>query len=266
MSKFVVVVFPNEKRAYEGTRALGALHAEGSLTLYGMAVIAKEPGGRIAIKEAADEGPLGTAVGAIVGGLVGVIGGPVGAVAGAAGGALIGSLGDLYRYGFDEDFLRTVSGELAPGKTAIVAELSENWTAPLDARMEALDGIVLRTWRVDFEDQQVANELASRKRNFEELKAEVAQARSEAKAKLKTKFDQARSDLDRTQARAKAKLESIDNEAKAKIASLDKQLMQARADAKENINERMAALRANHERRSSKLKQAWQLTKEALAA
>ena len=71
MSQFVVVVFPNEARAYEGTRALKALHCEGSLTLYGMAVIAKDVAGKFSVKEAADAGPLGTAVGALVGGLVG---------------------------------------------------------------------------------------------------------------------------------------------------------------------------------------------------
>ncbi len=36
MSKFVVVIFPSESAAYEGTRAIKQLHAEGTLTLYGV--------------------------------------------------------------------------------------------------------------------------------------------------------------------------------------------------------------------------------------
>jgi uncharacterized membrane protein len=38
----IVVVFESEREAYEGTRVLKELHAEGSLTLYGQAVIAKD--------------------------------------------------------------------------------------------------------------------------------------------------------------------------------------------------------------------------------
>ena len=52
MSKFVVVVFPNEAQAYQGTRAFMDLHAEGSITLYGMAVVAKDAEGKFAIKTA----------------------------------------------------------------------------------------------------------------------------------------------------------------------------------------------------------------------
>jgi uncharacterized membrane protein len=64
MSRFVVVVFPNEAQAYQGTRALKDLHADGSLTVYGVAVVAKDAGGKLTIKDAADQGPLGTVVGA----------------------------------------------------------------------------------------------------------------------------------------------------------------------------------------------------------
>jgi uncharacterized membrane protein len=170
MSKFVVIVFPGEPQAYQGTRALKELHAEGSLTLYGMAVVSKDPQGKLSIKEAADAGPLGIAVGALVGGLLGVIGGPVSVLAGAAGGTLIGSVADLYSYGVGADFISKVSNELGSGKTAIVAEIAENWTTPLDTRMEASGGIVLRTWRADFEDEQSAKEAAARKADWEQLR------------------------------------------------------------------------------------------------
>ena len=71
MSKFVVIVFPSEAQTYQGTRALKDLHTEGNLTLYGMAVTAKDAQGKLEVKDAVDAGPLGTAVGALVGGLVG---------------------------------------------------------------------------------------------------------------------------------------------------------------------------------------------------
>ena len=57
MSKFVVTTFGSEANAYEGTRALKELHAEGNLTLYGMAVITKDAGGKLSVKEGSDALP-----------------------------------------------------------------------------------------------------------------------------------------------------------------------------------------------------------------
>jgi uncharacterized membrane protein len=266
MSKFVVVVFPNEKRAYDGTGALKELDAEGSLTLYGVAVIAKDAAGKVSIKDAADAGPLGTAVGALVGGLIGVIGGPAGMIAGAAGGTLLGSLTDLFNYGVGEDFVTKVSQELGSGKTAVVAEIDETWTTPLDTRMEALGGTVLRTWRADFEDEQIAKEVAAEDAEFEQLRAEYAQASAEAKAKLKAKLDQAKTNLKSAEERLQARIDALNKEANAKVAALEKQVAGAQADAKEKIRQRIATMRADYDARSAKLKQAWALTKEALAA
>lgn len=266
MSKFVVVVFPGEAQAYQGVRALKELHAEGSLTLYGMAVIAKDAKGTLAVKDAADPGPLGTAVGALVGGLVGVLAGPAGVLAGVAGGTVVGSMIDLFNYGVGGDFMSKVASELGPNKTAIVAEIAESWTTPLETRMTGLGGTVLRTWRADFEDEQVAQEIAAAKADYEELRAEHAQASAEAKGRLKTRLDQAKAHLEQAEKRVETRLDALDKEAQAKIAALEGQVGQARADAKEKIRQRVAAIRAEYATRSAKLKQAWALTKEALAA
>jgi uncharacterized membrane protein len=217
------------------------------------------------IKEAADSGPLGTAVGAMVGALLGVIGGPAGVVAGASGGTLVGSAIDLFNYGVDADFVGKVSDELSPGKVAIVAEIGETWMTPLDTRMSSLDGVVLRTWRADFEDDQIVKEIAETEADFEQLKAEYAHASSEAKAKLKAQMDTAKGALEQSQKRLKARLEAVEKETNAKIAALDRQVAAAKAEAKEKINRRITALRADLQSRSAKLKQAWALTSEALS-
>jgi uncharacterized membrane protein len=211
-------------------------------------------------------GPLGTAVGALVGGLVGVVGGPIGVVAGAAGGTFIGSLIDLVNYGVGEDFVVKVSKELGPGKSAVIAEIVENWTTPLDARMEALGGTVLRTWRADFVDERMAKDIAERKADLEELRSEYAQASAEAKAKLNAKLNQAKADFKEAEERLQTRIDALGKEVSAKIAALDKQISDAQADAKGKITQRIAALRADYEARSIKLKAAWALTKEALAA
>lgn len=63
MNKMIVTVFNSDTSAYEGVKALAQLHAEGSLTLYATAVIAKDAKGVVSVKQAADEGASGTAVG-----------------------------------------------------------------------------------------------------------------------------------------------------------------------------------------------------------
>lgn len=266
MSKFVVVTLPDEAKAYEGTRALKELHAEGSLTVYGMAVVAKDRDGKVSVKEAAAAGPLGLAVGALVGGLLGILAGPVGAIAGAAGGALVGSYSDLFNLGLGTDFVQKVSAELAPGKTAIIAEVAERWDTPTDSRMAALGGTVLRSWRSDVEDEQVARNIALHKADFDHLKAEYAHVRDEAKSGLKGRIDDAKSGLDIAEARGKARLEALDKEMKAKIVVLEKQAASAESSVKEKMSERLTALRAAYKVRMSKLKQAAVLTKEALVA
>jgi hypothetical protein len=173
---------------------------------------------------------------------------------------------DLCNNGVGEDFVVKVSKELAPGRSAIVAEIVENWTDPLDTRMGNLGGTVLRTWRADFEHERIAKDVAERKANLEELRSEYAQASADAKARLKAKLDQAKADLKQAQERVQAKIDALGQEANVKIAALEKQIAEAQADAKEKCTQRVAALRADYEARSVKLKAAWALTKEALAA
>ena len=120
MSKFVVTTFSSEENAYEGTRALKELHAQGDLTLYGLAVITKDSGGKLSVKEGPDE-LAGTAIGSLVGALVGVLGGPAGVIVGMTAGMLLGSISDLLNIGVGTDFLDKVSRELAPGKAAVIA-------------------------------------------------------------------------------------------------------------------------------------------------
>lgn len=231
-----------------------------------MAVIAKDAKGALSVKDAVTAGPLGTAVGALVGGLVGVLAGPVGLLAGVTGGTVMGSMFDLFSYGVGEDFVAKVTNELAPGRTAIVAEIAETCATPLDARISELGGTILRTRRADLEDEQASQEIAAAKADYEQLRVEYAQATADAKAGLKARLDQAKANLQQGEKRVETRLDSLDKEAQAKIAALEGQISQAKADAQERIRQRIAIIRAEYETRSAKLKQAWALTKEALAA
>ena len=145
--KMIVVIFDNEKKAYEGVKALKDLDAEGSITLYASAVIAKDASGKLTVKQEADQGPLGTGVGLLTGSLIGLLGGPVGVALGASAGTFGGMLYDFAKVGVGEDFLDEVGQHLQPGKVAVVAEIWEEWVMPVDTRMEAAGGVVFRRAR-----------------------------------------------------------------------------------------------------------------------
>ncbi|HUJ47917.1 MAG TPA: DUF1269 domain-containing protein [Rhizomicrobium sp.] len=266
MTKYIVVVFPNETKAYEGKRALGELHSEGSITVYGSAVIAKEKDGKIAVKEAVDSGPLGMGVGGLVGGLVGLLGGPVGAVLGMEAGLIVGGIADLADAGVGADFVDAVSTKLSAGKTALVAEIAEDWVTPLDTRMEALGGEVIRKWRYDFEDEQEEQAIQQDRAELARLREEWKQASAERKAKLKARVDEAQAKLDRAVKHAQKRMHQVEEEGNAKVKELQAQAAKARGDAKARIDARIAVTRTDYERRAALLKQAGELTRQAFAA
>jgi uncharacterized membrane protein len=72
MDKMLVAVFDNESKAYEGSRILRELDAEGSIEVFAISVIVKDASGKVTVKEVADQGPVGTAVGLFAGCLLGL--------------------------------------------------------------------------------------------------------------------------------------------------------------------------------------------------
>ena len=263
--KMIVVIFDNEKQAYEGFKALKDLHAEGSITLYASAVIAKDAGGKVAVKETAERGPLGTGVGLVTGGLIGLLGGPVGAAVGAYAGSLGGVVYDLAKAGVGADFLGEVEENLQPGKAAVVAEVWEEWVMPIDTRMEAAGGVVFRRARGEVLDSQIEQDAAALKAEVAELKAEHARADREAKAKLQAKISTAKARLRATRDRAKAAAEATKREMDAKVKSLKEQMAKAQGDAKAKLKAHIAGVQSEYKQRAEKLHQAWKLTGEALA-
>jgi uncharacterized membrane protein len=266
MDKLIIVTFDNERKAYEGSKALRELDAEGGIALYALAVIAKDATGKLTLVQAADEGPLGTAVGLVTGSLFGLLGGPVGVMLGASVGMFGGMLSDLAYVGVGEDFLNEAGQSLEPGKVAVVAEIWEDWVTPLDSRMEAMGGVVLRSSRTEFIDAEIERDAAALKAEVASLKAEAAQATGAAKAKLEAQIDAVNARLQTTQERAKKALETANQERAAKIQSLKEQIAKAQGEAKAKREARLAKMEAEYKLRTDKLKQAWTLTKEALAA
>jgi uncharacterized membrane protein len=142
MRKFGVAIFPDEKTASNGCRALKEL-GEGGAAVYASVVIVNS-NGNISVLDRSGKGSHAAAIAAaFIGGLAGLPAGPLAVAIGAAGGALIGLSAELTDRGVDDRFLTKISHELAPDKAAIVADLEDDGLPSFDARMKECGGTVI---------------------------------------------------------------------------------------------------------------------------
>lgn len=217
MDRMLVVVFDNENKAYEGKKALLQLDGEGSITLYGYAVVAKNTNGTTTVKQGDDSGPLGTLAGTAVGSLIGLLGGPIGVAIGATAGLTAGAAADLNNARIGLDFIDDVTKVLLPNKLAVVAEVEEDWTTPVDNRMEAIGGTVFRRALSDVKQTIHDEHVAAIKADIAEMKAEHAQASADRKAKLHERISQLDAKLQAQLQKVKEQRQAADRQAQAKV-------------------------------------------------
>jgi uncharacterized membrane protein len=220
MDRMLVVVFNTEKKAYEGKNALLQLDGEGSIVVYAYAVVAKDADGTATVRQSDDPGSLGSLVGTSLGSLIGILGGPVGLAIGASVGLVAGSTVDLSNARVGGDFVDDVSKQLLPNRFAVVAEIQEDWTTPVDTRMEAIGGIVFRRALSDVKDTVDDEDTAAMRADIAQMKAEHAQARADRKAKLQEKINQLDSRLQARLEKAKEQRQAAEQRAKAKVEIL----------------------------------------------
>lgn len=226
MDRMLVVVFDNETKAYEGKKALLQLDGEGSLSVYAYAVLAKHADGTATVKQGDDSGPVGTLLGTSFGSLIGLLGGPVGLAIGAVSGLAVGGAADLNNARIGEDFIDDVTKTLLPNRVAVVAEIDEDWTTPVDTRMEAIGGSVFRRTLSDVKQTIHEENVDAMKADLAQMKAEHAKAHADRKAKLQEKINQLDSNIQAQLQKAKDRRETLEREAQAKV-----QVLKAKANA-----------------------------------
>jgi len=228
MDRILVVVFDNETKAYEGEKALLQLDTEGSISVSAHAVIAKQADGTVVVREKKGPGPIGTFVGTVLGSLIGMFGGPAGVAIGAASGFAVGGATDLNYARIGQDFIDDVNKQLVPNKVALVAEIKEDWTTPVDTRMGSIGGFVYRRALSDVKHAIHEENIAAMKADLAQKKAEQAKAHEKReKAKLQKEIDQLESKIQAEQQKAKdrrdtaeRKTQAAEREAQAKIQAL----------------------------------------------
>src|SRR5271169_2797831 len=231
MDRMLVVAFDNESKAYEGKKALLQLDNEGSISVYGYAVVTKNADGTASIKQGDDAGPLGTLVGTALGSFIGLLGGPAGVAIGAAAGMGAGSAVDIDNARIGDDFIADVNKQLLPKRVALVAEIEEDWTTPVDTRMEAIGGTVYRRALSDVNHQVNQEDVAAMKADLAQMKAEHAKTHAEHKAKLQEKINQLDSKIQAQLQKAKDRRAAAEKEAQAKVQILKAKAAAAKAKA-----------------------------------
>jgi uncharacterized membrane protein len=220
MDRMLVVVFDSEDKAYQGKSALLDLDRDGSINVYGYAVVAKNADGKTSVKDTSNSGPLGTLAGTSLGSLIGLLGGPAGVVAGATAGMFAGATADLNNVGVAGDFIDDVTKALTPGKVAVVAEIEENWVTPVNTRMTALGGNVYRRALSDVRRTAFNEDMAAMKADINQMKSELSQAEAKHKAMLQTDIERLQTKLSDAEQKAEDMSHAADRAAQAKLAAL----------------------------------------------
>ena len=231
MDRMLVVIFDRESKANEGKDALFQLENDNNIVVYAYAVVARNADGTARVGQNDDPRPVGTLLGGTLGALIGLLGGPVGAGLGAAAGLAAGAAMDASSAQVCEDFVEDVREKLTPEKFALVAEISEDSTTPVDTRMEALGGTVYRRALKEVKRTFHDDNVAAMKADRAQLTAERAKAHADRKAKLQEKINELDSKIEARLERAKQRREAAEAQEKAKAAFLQARAAVMKASA-----------------------------------
>jgi uncharacterized membrane protein len=209
MERMLVVIFNGEDRAYEASRALARLHEENIIEVYADAILTKNRDSAIDVINAHHADPDGTMGATAVGSLIGMLGGPVGLAVGATTGFVIGATTDFARNRVVRDFVSDVEAALEPGKAALVAQIDEEDTDPIDARMHTLGGTVFRRPVSDLWDLAYERRIAAIEDAIARAKAEYAASHAARKAALQARIDLLNEQLHQAIEREKTRREAV---------------------------------------------------------
>ena len=193
----VAIAFDADVNAYAALTKLKELDAQEQIEVHEAVAVQRAADGTLTDKDRVGSPDLvGTAGGGLTGLLVGILGGPLGVLIGGSTGLLVGSLFDIDEAEQVETALGRLSESVEPGRTAVLAVVTEPSPEVIDAAMAALGGTVLR-------------------RSVYEVEAEVAAIeKAERKAAREAQLELVRSRRDHDREATHAKVEAL----KAKVA------------------------------------------------
>jgi uncharacterized membrane protein len=178
----VVVTFTETSKVYQALSEIERLGDAGNIQVQSAVLVTRTEDG-FSIPEGADNASgFYMASGGLIGMLVGVLAGPLGMLLGGSLGVLVGAPGEVARIDDQEVALSGISKDIAPGTTALVAEVTEYANEVLDKAMGALGGRVTRHSAADVYAEIQAAEDAQHDANVEAFKARLKDHRADREA------------------------------------------------------------------------------------
>jgi uncharacterized membrane protein len=192
----VLVRFADQSKAYQALSTLKDIGADGRLEVRSAVLLERGPDGTIRVPEGADNATgFLLASGGLLGMLVGVLGGPLGMLLGGYAGMLGGATGAALRDVDTDVALDSISKDIAPGQTVLVAEVGEVADEVLDKAMTNLGGTVTRRPASDVYDEIQSAENAQQAADQEARRVLREQRRAEHKQKWQQFKDKIKSAL-----------------------------------------------------------------------
>jgi uncharacterized membrane protein len=273
MNKILFVSFKKQNQAGDAEWVLRDLHATRAITLYADAIIAKDPSGRIVVQHSDVDHPFSTLGGPLLMNLLSLLG-PAAVAVDSGSGVLIGAAINAAMAGITTDFIQVVENELASGKTALIAEIDEEWENPLDVRMEALGGTVFRQTRVQLEDALFERDIEAQEAELANLEkeqeagatAEEKRSSAERNARLQAKIDAMSRKMEKKRNELAERIQSVTDEAEGKMSLIQGQMTTADDTAKSELDRRLKDIQADYQSRTKKLSETLARVKKAHAA
>jgi len=156
MDNYIAAIFDSDQKAFDALHELWRMDDRGEITVHGTAVIHRDKYGFVDVATKDTYPGLRTAAGVAIGALLGALAGPIGSAAGAtvaagtavgigaAAGGAAGVTADVVKADEHEEFAHETGFTLAPGQSAVLAEVSEDWVTPVDTALGRMGGIVFR--------------------------------------------------------------------------------------------------------------------------
>jgi len=240
MEKLVVLVFDGLRKAQAGLRALRELDLRGEISLFEATLASKKPDGGVEVVSDPDDQrfPL-VGVCGLVGMVLGVLGGIIGVLGGAIAGALAGFIIRLQRAGLTDDFVNDVSMAVAPGRFAVIAELSEDSTTALDTRIREIGGAVFRRTRAQAWRMHQNREAAERRAMTLRVEAEEVQAKADSLNRLDASFERLGERIERALLRQRSRILFRELQQGAGVQALGVKADQSQEDNRRHLEARI---------------------------
>jgi uncharacterized membrane protein len=192
----VLVRFADQSKAYQALSTLKDVGADGRVEVRSAVLLERGPDGTVRVPEGADNATgFLLASGGLLGMLVGVLGGPLGMLLGGYAGLLGGATGAALRDADADVALDSISKDIAPGQTVLVAEVGEVADEVLDKAMTNLGGTITRRPASDVYDEIQSAENAQQAADQEARRVLREQRRAEHKQKWQQFTDKVKSAL-----------------------------------------------------------------------